>query len=294
MHKKVKINKKELTSKLIILLIVGLLLVVSCLFFSKPIEDFLGIGKTGKSGSYVGADVVTQNNFVVHYLDVKQADCTFIELPDGKTMLIDSGDLETADAVVDYIKAVLGTSKTIDYFVLTHSDSDHVGGAPEVFEAFDIINIYRPFALAGKYIVEGSKAQENFDCNDLENLEIVYNQMKNDDTLKSYASKLPRVTTNIYNKVVESIYTAKYNNDTQYSTVHVNYDGLTINSTDSNNPYEIEFYAPLLIEPTINLDDIAGVRTKGFVTKGYGASSAEGYNAISPVIRIEYMQKIVC
>ena len=289
MRRKVKLNKKELISKSIILLIIGVALALSCIFYSAPIEAALGIGKTDKSGNYVGVEVVTQNDFVVHYIDVKQADCTFIELPDGKTMLIDAGDLETADDVVEYVQAVIEESKTIDYFVLTHSDSDHVGGAPAVFEAFDVLNIYRPFALAGKYTVDGSQAQQYFDCNDAEDLETIYNTMKNDESLASYASKIPRVKTNIYNQVVEAIYSEKYNNDTSYATVTVNYDGLCINSSDAENPYEIEFYAPLLIDPQIELDGIAQMRTKGFVTKGYGAYSATGYNSISPVIRIEYM-----
>lgn len=289
MRRKIKISKSELISKVVILAIIGLALLASCLFFSGPIESALGIGKTDKSGKYVGVEVVTQNNFVVHYLDVKQADCTFIELPDGKTMLIDAGDEGTAEGVVDYITAVLGSNITIDYFVLTHSDSDHVGGAPEIFEAFEVVNIYRPFALAGKYTVEGSQAQQYFDCNNSEDLETIYNQMKNDEVLDDYASKLPRVKSNIYNEVVEAIYAETYG-DNIPSTVTVNYDGLTIYGTQTGAEYEIEFYAPLLIEPSIKLDDIVGMRTKGFVTKGYGAYSATGYNAISPVIRIEYMQ----
>ncbi len=290
MRKKVKLSKKEISIKLIILLVIAAALIVSC-FYGAPIEAALGIGKTGKSGSYVGVEVVTANDFVVHYIDVKQADCTFIELPDGKTMLIDAGDVGTADDVVEYIQAVLGTSKTIDYFVLTHSDSDHVGGAPEVFTAFDIVNIYRPFALAGSYSGD-STAIDSFTCNSLDYLKDAYNYLRDNASLKTYASKLPRVKTQIYNRVVEAMYQEKYT-DVDYATVTVNYDGLKINSTDATKPYEIEFYAPLLIDQEIDLSTITNVnntRTHGFVTKGYGSTTAEGYNSVSPVIRIEYLE----
>lgn len=287
MRKKIKLNKIELKHKIIILLFVAVALIASC-FFSAPIENALGIGEVSESGSFVGVDVVNNSDMVVHYIDVKQADCTFIELPDGKTMLIDSGDRATASDVVDYITAVLGTSKTIDYFVLTHSDSDHVGGASAILDAFEIKNIYRPFALAGKYSNDSTTALENFTCNASEDLSSLYTFMLQDSTLKANAKQLPRIKTTIYNTVVEKIYSEKYNNNTQYASVCVNYDGLSIVSSDEQNPYEIEFYAPLVIDPKTPVNSKA-THTTGYVTKGYGATSAQGYNAISPVIRIEYL-----
>lgn len=286
MRKKIKLNKLELKHKLIILVVVAIVLIASC-FFSGPIENALGIGEISESGAFVGVDVVNNSNMVVHYIDVKQADCTFIELPDGKTMLIDSGDKATADDVVKYITAVLGDSKTIDYFVLTHSDSDHVGGAPKIFEAFKIKNIYRPFAIAGKYSNDTTTALKNFTCSDKEDLASLYNYMLSDETLKGNAEKLPRIKTDIYNTVVEKIYTEQYNN-IEYANVCVNYDGLTIVSDDALNPYEIEFYAPLCIDPITPIDTFTD-RTTGYVTKGYSATDGPGFNAISPVIRIEYL-----
>lgn len=287
MRKKIKLNKIEVKHKLIILVILAIILVASC-FFSGPIENALGIGEVSESGAFAGVDVVNNSNMVVHYIDVKQADCTLIELPDGKTMLIDSGDRATASDVVEYITAVLGTSKIIDYFVLTHSDSDHVGGAPAIFDAFEIKNIYRPFAIAGKYSNSETTALENFTCNANEDLAGLYNYMLSNDALKATAKQLPRAKSSIYNTVVEKMYSEKYGNDTQYASVCVNYDGLTIISDDELNPYEIEFYAPLVMDPRTPIDSWTSYTT-GFITKGYGATSAKGFNAISPVIRIEYL-----
>lgn len=66
----------------------------------------------------------------VHYLDLGQAECEFIELPDGKCMLIDSGELDQGSRVVSYVRSCGYTY--IDYFCITHPHSDHIGGAHTV------------------------------------------------------------------------------------------------------------------------------------------------------------------
>ena len=82
------------------------------------------------------------DNMRVHYIDVKQGDSTFIEFPNGDTMLIDAGKKEQGSNVVNYIK-LLGYNK-IDYVVGTHPDTDHIGGLANVIESFDIGSIYMP------------------------------------------------------------------------------------------------------------------------------------------------------
>lgn len=86
----------------------------------------------------------TEENDVlrVHFLDVGQADSAFIELSDGKTMLIDAGNAADGSAVVNYISS-LGYS-TIDYLVATHPHEDHIGGMVDVINNFDIDEIYMP------------------------------------------------------------------------------------------------------------------------------------------------------
>lgn len=78
----------------------------------------------------------------VHFLDVGQADCEFIELPNGQTMLIDAGDNGTENDVIGYISA-LGYD-AIDYVVATHPHADHIGGMAEVLDRFEIGKIYMP------------------------------------------------------------------------------------------------------------------------------------------------------
>lgn len=78
----------------------------------------------------------------VHFIDVGQGDCTFILLPDGKTMLIDAGNNSDGEKVVGYIKNLGVTG--IDYLIGTHPHADHIGGMDTVIANFDIGEIFMP------------------------------------------------------------------------------------------------------------------------------------------------------
>jgi beta-lactamase superfamily II metal-dependent hydrolase len=76
----------------------------------------------------------------VHFLDVGQSDCTFIEVGGEFTLMIDAADAAHADKVVRYVRS-LGY-ETIDALVLTHPHSDHIGGAEKVIESFYVKSVY--------------------------------------------------------------------------------------------------------------------------------------------------------
>ena len=76
----------------------------------------------------------------VHFIDVGQADSTFIELGNGQTMLIDAG--LGGDDVVKYIKDLQYSD--IDFVVATHPHDDHIGGMATVLDSFDIGKMYMP------------------------------------------------------------------------------------------------------------------------------------------------------
>lgn len=82
----------------------------------------------------------------VTVLDVGQGDSIFIELPDNRCMLIDSGESEYGDTVADYISSA--GYKKIDYLVATHPHADHIGGMKKAVNSFDIGKIYMPRASA--------------------------------------------------------------------------------------------------------------------------------------------------
>lgn len=77
----------------------------------------------------------------VHIVDVEQADCTLL-VCEGGNILIDAGDVETADAVDAYLKSLGITS--LEYAIFTHPDADHIGGAATVISNFDVKNVILP------------------------------------------------------------------------------------------------------------------------------------------------------
>ncbi len=107
------------------------------------LEGFLNDDLSGAE-SQTGSLSETDNLLISHYIDVGQGDSSFIELPNGKTMLIDAGVSDYGEKIVRYITD-LGYTK-IDYLVATHPHADHIGGMKKVVEAFDIGNVYMPKA----------------------------------------------------------------------------------------------------------------------------------------------------
>ena len=103
------------------------------------------------------------DNVRVHFLDVGQGDSIFIELTDGKSMLIDASTVKYGEGIADYIKDN-GYSK-IDYLVATHPHADHIGGMQDVVEQLEIGEIYMPKASSTtktyKNLLKAIKAKGN-------------------------------------------------------------------------------------------------------------------------------------
>lgn len=77
----------------------------------------------------------------VTYFDVGQGDCTIIET-EGHVMMIDTGENNSGYRVADYLEQE-GIAY-LDYLILTHPDSDHIGGADNVIETAEIGAILMP------------------------------------------------------------------------------------------------------------------------------------------------------
>lgn len=84
----------------------------------------------------------TNGEMKVHFIDVGQGDATFIQTPNGKTILIDAGERDMGNKVISYIQS-LGVN-TIDVLIATHPHADHIGGLPEVINNFSIGQVYMP------------------------------------------------------------------------------------------------------------------------------------------------------
>ncbi|MBQ4074127.1 MAG: MBL fold metallo-hydrolase [Clostridia bacterium] len=61
-------------------------------------------------------------------------DCAFLFLPEGKTMLVDTGFDFTASRTLNWL-ASIGAPKAIDVLVISHYHSDHIGGFRALLEA---------------------------------------------------------------------------------------------------------------------------------------------------------------
>ncbi len=109
-------------------------------FAARAVSVFLAFALTITLCSCGGFDYRGEGLLTVHYLDVGQSDCTFIEVGGEYTLMIDASDTAHADKVCSYIRS-LGY-REIDALVLTHPHSDHIGGAPRVIESFDVKRVY--------------------------------------------------------------------------------------------------------------------------------------------------------
>ncbi len=81
-------------------------------------------------------------NTQVYYLNVGQGDCEVIRLKTGENILIDSGNPETAQELVDVLRQ-LGVKK-IDHLIATHPHADHIGAMAKIIQSLDIGEIYMP------------------------------------------------------------------------------------------------------------------------------------------------------
>ena len=77
------------------------------------------------------------DEMAVHFIDVGQGDSTLFQTPQG-SVLVDCGEKEYGDDVVAYLTAQGVTE--LEYFIITHPDSDHMGCAAYVLEHVEVKN----------------------------------------------------------------------------------------------------------------------------------------------------------
>ena len=77
----------------------------------------------------------------VHYIDVGQADCVFLECG-GEYMIIDGGNVDDSDLVVTYLQDQ-GVEE-LHTVICTHAHEDHVGGLAAVLAVYPTGQILSP------------------------------------------------------------------------------------------------------------------------------------------------------
>lgn len=125
-------KKKSKLEKTIISIIVLILLAIG---YGISTQDEIFGQKIEETATQVTDDLQ------VYFIDVGQADSILIKNKQ-ETMLIDAGNNEDGEKVVDFIKEK-GINK-LDYVVGTHPHEDHIGGLDDVINEFEIENILLP------------------------------------------------------------------------------------------------------------------------------------------------------
>lgn len=153
MAKKKNKREKELQKFIacLVVIIIITVIVLAVFYISNGYKfDFGFLKKESESVSVNYSEVDNVRDLKVYFIDIGQGDCIFIELPDGKNMLIDTGEKRNAGkAKIDkYLRDEKGNKVTIDYCVATHPDSDHIGLMPYVYEQYDVLKSYRPYVYS--------------------------------------------------------------------------------------------------------------------------------------------------
>ena len=153
MAKKKNKREKELQKFVacLVVIIIITVIVLAVFYVSNGYKfDFGFLKKESESVSVNHSEVDSVRDLKVYFIDIGQGDCIFIELPDGRNMLIDTGEKRNAGkAKIDkYLRDEKGNKVTIDYCVATHPDSDHIGLMPYVYEQYDVLKSYRPYVYS--------------------------------------------------------------------------------------------------------------------------------------------------
>ena len=97
--------------------------------------------------SYNDKELFHSNEFNLLMIDIGQGDSFLMQMPDGKTALVDAGPVsqyfDTGDYILIPLLNYLGIKK-IDYGFISHMDLDHYGGFVSIIHNKRIRKIFKP------------------------------------------------------------------------------------------------------------------------------------------------------
>lgn len=129
-------NNKKTVSQILVFIVL-LVIVIGGILVKINIDD----NNTQNNNSEYANLNINQEELNIFYLNVGQADSTFITI-NGYNMLIDSGNEQDGYYIWQFLKAQNITK--LDYFIITHFDEDHMGGAYKILEEMKIGVLYMP------------------------------------------------------------------------------------------------------------------------------------------------------
>ena len=147
-------KKKRKLSRhhIIIIIISGIMLVATISVFAvnsfiplKYLSSFLVFGNPNEEGL-----------LRVNFVDVSNGDCTIIELPDGKILMIDGGDGTHAHNAKILKELNSRNVDNIDYLICSSVENGSCGGLKEILNYKTVDKIFAPYSPV-TYISEGFK-----------------------------------------------------------------------------------------------------------------------------------------
>ena len=149
MAQKKKLSKNRIRAIIVacVSLAVALALIITNIFVPvKYLASYMVIKNKGAKAGVMR----------VRFVDVGYGDCTIIELPDGKNMLIDGGNgsMKNEARILKFLNKC--DIDVIDYLVCTNVNAEHCGGLAEILKYKKVKQIYMP-GIAFKYTTDEYK-----------------------------------------------------------------------------------------------------------------------------------------
>ena len=147
--KKRKLSRSKIVA--IVMAGVALLVAISIIIVNifTPVK-YLSSHFVSKSSNEVG-------QMRVNFVDVGNGDCTIVELPDGKVLLIDGGDGTYSHNLKIFKELNRRKIDKIDYLICSSVENDGCGGLAEILKYKSVGKIFAPYCPL-VYTSEGYKS----------------------------------------------------------------------------------------------------------------------------------------
>lgn len=122
-------NKKNKVKKLFIALLS--MFIILCIY---------GCSLNADNNADIAKKEIT-GKLTIDFINVGKGDCAVIRT-DNYCVMIDTGYEETSKDVIDFLNKE--GIRTIDILIITHFDKDHVGGAIDIMDNINVLQIFMP------------------------------------------------------------------------------------------------------------------------------------------------------